>query len=525
MTTPTSNLCEIPVVRETLLGNRPLRLIQKDVVNQIREGHNILAVMGTGQGKSVCFHIPALENAIKNKSKTIIFYPLRSLANDQYATLKPAADSLGVRIQLANGSITQKERDILDIALIDGSWDILIATPEFAQHHADRLGLPHNRPDLVVIDEAHHLYESRHRSAYRSFSSTLAQLGYPQTAAFTATARKDTFEHIKEVLKINHWIINPAVRENLKIVNVRNNRNKDAYVLKLGHEANGKTIVYCNSRQVTAALAEGLIALGVKGVACYNAKMNTKERRQVESDFRAGRLNFIIATSAFGEGIDIPDVRDVVLYHLNFDKVAFNQMSGRAGRDGSLARIHLLYGEADRAINDLIMQKGCPSKELLKMIYSVFRNYARGEEIRGTYAHFQREIGNRSIDAATISTALRIFCEVGLATVERDTEARGVVVNILRPEEMVDVTTSECYEENQATLESFEQFCRYAMGSKPEVLEAAISRPIYPDDISFKNGIPDYPQELPIFTMPKIMPVETSTGSDLSILDEQILDW
>ena len=90
---------------------------------------------------------------------------------------------------------------------------------------------------------------------------------------------------------------------------------------------------------------------------------------------------------------------------------------------------------------------------------------------------------------------------------------------------MVDVTTSECYEENQATLESFEQFCRYAMGSKPEVLEAAISRPIYPDDISFKNGIPDYPQELPIFTMPKIMPVETSTGSDLSILDEQILDW
>ena len=486
LTAPTHD--HLPAIIHALLGDKKLRPLQEDVLSLIRTGSNTLAVFGTGQGKSVCFHIPAFENALKDGSKTIIFYPLRSLANDQYEMLKKTAELLDVRLFRANGSITQKERDLLDTALADGSWDILIATPEFAQHHTDRLGQDYNKAKLIVLDEAHHLLESRHRGAYRRFAETLKKLGSPQTAAFTATARKETFDHIKETLNIDSWVINPTMRENLHIVDARNTKNKDAYILKLAREANGKTIVYCNSRKVTAQIAEDLRQNGIKGVACYNAEMPNKQRREVEDQFRRGELHFMIATSAFGEGIDLPDVRNIILYHLNFDMVSFNQMSGRAGRDGDISRIHLLYGEKDRAINDYIMQKACPSISMLRLIYKEMKKRFQGEEIRGTYAEFERQIHNRDIDAASISMALKIFSDVGLAHVEKDTESRGVIVNLLTPPEDVDITDSERFEEGQATLEAFNQFCKHALTEKASNLQIAISKPIYPKDIPLKGG-------------------------------------
>ena len=488
-----------PAVREALLGGRGLRPLQETVIEHIREGRNVLAVFGTGQGKSVCFQIPAIEAVIQRGAKTIICYPLRSLANDQYEALSRGLEGLPVRLYRANGSITAKERAALDAALEDGSWDILIATPEFVAYHLERLTQEHNKTDLLVMDEAHHLLESRHRSAYRKFRQTVTALAPRQTAAFTATARKDTFEHIMKTLDTQAWVINPAIRENLRIVDARNESAKDAYILRVARAAAGKMIIYCNSRKVTTALAEDLEAKGVVGgVACYNAEMGTKKRREVEDDFRAGRIRVVVATSAFGEGIDLPDVRDVVLYHLNFDMVSFNQMAGRAGRDGAEACVHLVYGEEDRKLNDFIMQKGSPSVPLLRKIYADLRRRANGEELRGTYADFDRMLRSREYDAATISTALKIFVEVGLATVENDTESRGKVVNLLTPPENLDITASERYEEGQATIEAFNAFCQLAMKESAGELQARISKPIYPNDIELQGSVEGEAEANPI---------------------------
>jgi single-stranded-DNA-specific exonuclease len=302
-------------VQHALLGDRELREPQREVLTAIRAGENVLAVFGTGQGKSVLYQIPAIESALRGL-KTIIFHPLRALANDQFATMQKALVSFPeVRLLRANGSITKEERDELNGALKNGSWDILLATPEFARHHLEVFAQPWNQPALVVLDEAHHLYESRHRPAYHSFGETLARLGSPQTTAFTATARDDAFNHIVDVLGITTWVINPAVRGNLKIVDRRNELNRLAYLQALAAQKNAKTIVYCNSRKETFALASAL-SLGCAGVAAYNAEMDPRQRTLIEQQFRANELHFVVATSAFGEGIDLPDVRHVVLYHL-----------------------------------------------------------------------------------------------------------------------------------------------------------------------------------------------------------------
>ena len=115
----------------------------------------------------------------------------------------------------------------------------------------------------------------------------------------------------------------------------------------------------------------------------YHAKMPNAERLEVERLFREGRLRVVIATSAFGEGIDLPDVADVVLFHLNFDFGEFNQQAGRAGRDGAPASIHLLYGQKDRSLNEFLIDRDAPPLALLREIYRGLKKLARDRVLRG----------------------------------------------------------------------------------------------------------------------------------------------
>src|SRR5205823_4259811 len=138
----------------------------------------------------------------------------------------------------------------------------------------------------------------------------------------------------------------------------------------------GKAIVYCNSRNEVSKVADGLRKEFGNEVMFYHAGMPSAERAEVEGFFRSGRLRIVVATSAFGEGIDLPDVRHVVLYHLNFSFTEFNQQAGRAGRDGEAAQIHLLFGETDRRINEYIIDQEAPTLGVLRELYRGIRTLA-----------------------------------------------------------------------------------------------------------------------------------------------------
>ncbi|MBV8748493.1 MAG: DEAD/DEAH box helicase, partial [Candidatus Eremiobacteraeota bacterium] len=293
-------------VLHALIGDRPLRDAQRAVLERLDAGHNTLAVLGTGRGKSLCFQYPAAVRALGRGEKTVVLYPLRALANDQYDALQRRLGPLGLRIHRANGAIDAGERAALNDALETGEWDVICATPEFVQFHLDRFRTAASHPALIVVDEAHHLAESTHRPAYQRIGDAVAALGGPQVLALTATAGDEAFAKIRAALRIDAWVIDPTVRDNLHVVDARGTTNKLAYIERFisGGE---KAIVYCNSRTEATRVAEKLRArVGAlrqaQGdmVAFYHAGVGGGERARVEEYFRSGVIRVVVATSAFG---------------------------------------------------------------------------------------------------------------------------------------------------------------------------------------------------------------------------------
>ena len=468
-------------IREALIGDYEPHQAQRDVLTRVDDGKNVLAVFGTGRGKSFCFQYPAALRALERGQKTLVVYPLRALANDQHDALTRKLDPFGIRILRANGSISPEEREELFTALHDGSWDVILATPEFLSFHRDAFVGP-SVPSLVVVDEAHHIFDSSHRVAYGRLGATIASLGSPQVLALTATAGNDAFAHVARELRIDAWVVDPTVRENLDIVDARNTKDKTAYLREIfGRSPDEKGIVYCMSRAEAQKVAEALRKSLGDVVMFYHAGMPTADRLEVERYFREGALRVVVATSAFGEGIDMPDVRHVVLYHLNFDFTSFNQQAGRAGRDGASAQIHLLFGDPDRRINEFIIDRAAPTLSALRELFRGMRGLARDGVLRSTYVDIARTLDLDKANDATVGAALRIFEEAGLVEIGVDDDGR--FVRFLPVDGKVDLTTNERFAEGEAERESFARFVELALTAKPTALLRILNRPIYPDRV------------------------------------------
>jgi single-stranded-DNA-specific exonuclease len=474
-------------VRRGLIGEHEPHEAQSAVLDRVNAGRNTLAVLGTGRGKSFCFQFSAALRAFLGDAKTLVVYPLRALANDQYEALRRTLDPLGLRCFRANGSIDNEERADLFAALAAGTWDVVLATPEFLEFHRD--AFTHgSAPSFVVVDEAHHLAESRHRPAYARLAATIATLGVPQILALTATAGDEAFTRIVEDLRIETWVIDPTVRENLHVIDARGTKDKIAYLNRLFEAAqtpHRKGIVYCNSRSEATKIATQLRKALGNTVMFYHAKMPNAERLEVERLFREGYLRVVVATSAFGEGIDLPDVRDVVLYHLNFDFGEFNQQAGRAGRDGEPARIHLLYGEHDRGLNQYLIDLDSPSLATLREIYRGIKSMARRGIVRSDNAAITGVLQIRGVEDRTITAALRIFSDSELVEVSEDDDGR--YVRFLPVSRKVQMERNERYAEGEAIRELFLRFSNFALSASGETLERIINRPIYPSDVELRR--------------------------------------
>lgn len=470
-------------LRRALIGDARLHDAQNEILARVDAGKNTLAVLGTGRGKSFCFQYPAAYRALESEQKTLVIYPLRALANDQYEALARRLDGFGLRIYRANGSISADERSVLMDALQSGAWDIVLATPEFLQFHRDAF-TGRSSPSFLVVDEAHHIFESKHRAAYGRLGETIASLGTAQVLALTATAGDDAFRQIVSDLSIESWVIDPTVRENLCVVDARGTKEKLAYLART-FEEDGKGIVYCNSRSEASKTAEALRKRLGNEVMFYHAGMPSPERAEVEARFRSGELRIIVATSAFGEGIDLPDVRNVVLYHLNFDFTEFNQQAGRAGRDGEPAKIHLLFGEGDRRINEFIIDQEAPTLNVLRELYKGMRALASNGTLRMTFADIARTLDLDKANERTVSTAVRIFEDEHL--IEAGIDDDGRYMRFLPAAAKIDLTKNERFAEGEAAREDFARFCDLILTAGADTLERIINRPIYPGGVDLRR--------------------------------------
>jgi len=470
-------------LRAALIGEAHPRAEQRAVLTRVDAGKNTLAVFGTGRGKSFCYQYAAAYRALESDERTLVLLPLRALANDQHGALKRRFDRFGVRIFRASGAIDADERSTLMAALESGEWDIVLATPEFLTFHRDRFR-GRSAPRFVVVDEAHHVFSSKHRVAYAELSATIASLGGPQVLGLTATAGDEAFAHMVRELKIDAWVIDPTVRENLRMIDARTAKDKVGYLRRIC-EGEGKTIVYCNSRAEATKVAQALSKDVGHAVTFYHANMPPVERNRVEGYFRAGDLRIIVATSAFGEGIDLPDVRNVVLYHLNFNFTEFNQQAGRAGRDGAPAQIHLLFNEADRNLNEFIIERESPTVPLLREIYRSVRGLAREQTVRLSVTDIARTLELDRVNERTIAVALQIFEQEGL--IETGIDDDGRFVRFHSVDGKVDLTKNERFAEGEADRESFARFADFALSADAPTLERIVNRPIYPGNIELQR--------------------------------------
>lgn len=514
-----SELASLPIqqLEERLIsifiGDGQLHEAQRRSLDLLEDGLNTLTVMATGRGKSLIFHLHAAKVALRSGRPSIFVYPLRALVSDQVFHLEPAFAEIGLSVAVVNGETSESMRAERFEALANRELDVVLTTPEFLQVHWRRFAQA-GGAGFVVVDEAHHIGQAKagNRPAYAQLGEAIRRMAdesgvAPVTLAVTATAPSEVAARIGEVLGITEHVLDPSVRDNLRVSDERNTSDKESRVIAIA-ETGEKAVVYVNSRGKSVKLAQLLrrsVPELAPRIAYYNADLTRDTRREIERRFRTGEIKVIVATSAFGEGVNVPDIRHVVLYHLPYSDVEFNQMAGRGGRDGAPATIYLLYGEDDASINEYILGGLAPTREAMVALYRALMaawQAGDGEPLQltnNTIADRANRIlaserpkgsaagrkqapvqGASTLDEKSVSNAIGVFRELGLLSTEGHSSARRILMHPNPGSGALDLKQSVRYAEGLDEIEDFGVYRDDALQTGAADLLARVNRPILP---------------------------------------------
>jgi len=347
-------------------GFEDFREGQREVIGSILEGKDAVVVMPTGSGKSLCYQLPAmiLDGA------TLVVSPLIALMKDQVDALL----ARGLPATFINSSISESEQHARIEALRRREHKLVYVAPERFRSGRFNSALQQIPISLFAVDEAHCISTWGHdfRPDYLRLKNVIRSLDKVQTIALTATATPYVRSDIIQQLGLNQpqTFVSGFDRPNLSIevVHTEKEKEKIARIRALAQRVGGSGIIYASTRKAVEQVGAKLKAVNLR-VSEYHAGMSDGVRIKAQEDFMSGRTQMIVATNAFGMGIDKPDIRFVVHYQMPGSIEAYYQEIGRAGRDGLPSTCVLLFNYADKNTHDFFIEGSYPDFSVIKQVY------------------------------------------------------------------------------------------------------------------------------------------------------------
>ena len=352
-------------------GLARLRPGQREVIDRVLASQHTLAIMPTGAGKSLCYQLPAL----LSQGRTLVVSPLIALMKDQVESLQ----ALGIAAVQLNSALDSAEARFAHEAAVDGSARIVMTTPEKLNEPGFLEALSRHPTSLLVVDEAHCISQWGHdfRPAFLDIAAARSALGKPAILALTATAGDEVARDICEQLGIpRSGTINTGIyRPNLELQVEQVGREQDKLERAIAYvkATEGSGLVYCATVKAAKAVHDALHAKG-EPAGLYHGKLAAGARHAAQEAFMDGSVRVMVATNAFGLGIDKADIRFVLHYQLPASLEAYYQEAGRAGRDGQPAQCRLLFLRSDKSVQQFFMAGRYPSDEDAAALYGALQD-------------------------------------------------------------------------------------------------------------------------------------------------------